>query len=895
MVFDVIIGRSKHDVEKYGKEGTILVGKQYIKMGQTTSLSNPVYMDVAGAHVVFIVGKRGSGKSYSMGAIAEGLSDLPSEIKQNLSIVLLDTMGIYWTMKYPNFQDAELVKQWGFETKSLDVKIYTPSGFYYHYKEEGIPTDFPFSLRPFDVGPHDWCTAFNLDPNSAAGVLITRVVQDLAKAGESYSMDELIQKIRQDKESDQITINIIVNQFEKAKGWEIFSKEGTPLKDIISGGQVTVLDVSPYATMASGWEIKALVVGLICRTLFNQRMLARKTEEFKAVDAAMHYFSKDVEQKMEEPLVWLALDECLPYSSSISTSRGEMKIGKIIDQWMPTIPLKIWGYNVSKKKLGLFPITKVYKKGVRETIELTTETGRKIRCTPDHKVLTRGGFRDAQFTGEIGAPLQLNYSQEKKNIIARLIGHLYGDGWLSANPKQAGFSGKIYPDDLEIIREDLHTIGLSSSKIYSRETASKIKTVGRKEAIVKGTSHSVAASVNVFNFFSKLDVPIGSKTNTKVLVPKWLMRASKQEKAEFLAALFGADGMAPSQSNTWGGDFNPIRLSFNKAEALQSNGLEYAQQIKSLLSDLGIKVSQIKEREGNIRVNGTKSIKFVVTLAKSVENTINFLEKVGYRYCTEKEIKGNRWLSYLRARQQLLQERQKLREKALRIKKKTGLGKRKIGKVLGIPAYQVWTWVDKGNKANLPWSFPNFDEWVQSRCQSNILFEKVISKKNKKIEAVFDLSVDKVHNFVADGFIVHNCHELLPKEGKTAATDALITILREGRQPGISLILASQQPGKIHTDVMTQADTVISHRLTARMDVEALSLLTQSYMRTGLEQEIDLLPRVKGSAVIFDDANERIFPVQIRPRFTWHGGGSPSAIKEKKDFHSDILKKLREM
>src|SRR3989344_5279585 len=62
MVFDVVIGRSKKDVDKYGKEGTVLIGKQYVTMGQTTSLSNPVYLDVAGAHVVFIVGKRGSGK-----------------------------------------------------------------------------------------------------------------------------------------------------------------------------------------------------------------------------------------------------------------------------------------------------------------------------------------------------------------------------------------------------------------------------------------------------------------------------------------------------------------------------------------------------------------------------------------------------------------------------------------------------------------------------------------------------------------------------------------------------------------------------------------------------------------------------------------------------------------
>ena len=40
--------------------------------------------------------------------------------------------------------------------------------------------------------------------------------------------------------------------------------------------------------------------------------------------------------------------------------------------------------------------------------------------------------------------------------------------------------------------------------------------------------------------------------------------------------------------------------------------------------------------------------------------------------------------------------------------------------------------------------------------------------------------------------IVDQAHEFLPNEGKTAATHALVTILREGRQPGISLVLASQ-------------------------------------------------------------------------------------------------------
>src|SRR3989338_3595229 len=39
--------------------------------------------------------------SYTMGVITEGMSDLPPEIKGNISVIMLDTMGIYWTMKYP--------------------------------------------------------------------------------------------------------------------------------------------------------------------------------------------------------------------------------------------------------------------------------------------------------------------------------------------------------------------------------------------------------------------------------------------------------------------------------------------------------------------------------------------------------------------------------------------------------------------------------------------------------------------------------------------------------------------------------------------------------------------------------------------------------------------------
>ena len=42
------------------------------------------------------------------------------------------------------------------------------------------------------------------------------------------------------------------------------------------------------------------------------------------------------------------------------------------------------------------------------------------------------------------------------------------------------------------------------------------------------------------------------------------------------------------------------------------------------------------------------------------------------------------------------------------------------------------------------------------------------------------------------------------------------------------------------------------------------------------------LPDLKGSAIVLDDNSERIYPMRIRPRFTWHGGEPPSAVNVKK-------------
>lgn len=171
---------------------------------------------------------------------------------------------------------------------------------------------------------------------------------------------------------------------------------------------------------------------------------------------------------------------------------------------------------------------------------------------------------------------------------------------------------------------------------------------------------------------------------------------------------------------------------------------------------------------------------------------------------------------------------------------------------------------------------------VISLISRKIFNERMDARKKEEVQ-----SISKGANYLASMDIkktpltwlfIDEAHEFLPLNGKTAASDALIQLLREGRQPGISVVLATQQPGQIHRDVMTQSDIVISHRVTSKPDLDALGYIMQTYLSESIRNYMNDLPSLKGSAIILDDNSERIYPMRVRPRFTWHGGEAPTAI-----------------
>lgn len=313
MPYEVIVGRSPSEQQSLGKEGLIYIGKSYVKMGPTTSLTNKILMDVAHSHVVLVAGKRGSGKSYTLGVIAEEMASLPPEVADNIAVLIYDTMGIFWTMAYPNDKEGELLRSWNIQSKKLPVRIFVPYGHAEEYSKKGIPVTKGFAIKVSELLADDWVMTFGLNYLDPVAIVLQKIVSnlliDLKEKGKEFDLDDIIDSIKQDAQTAQATKNAAVNLFEGARTWGLFSQKGesgTEIREVIEGGKTSIVDLSAYSSIGT-FNVRALVIGLLSKKLFNERMAERKYEEIQSVRHGLEY--ERYQEKREMPLVWLFIDE----------------------------------------------------------------------------------------------------------------------------------------------------------------------------------------------------------------------------------------------------------------------------------------------------------------------------------------------------------------------------------------------------------------------------------------------------------------------------------------------------------------------------------------------------------------------------------------------------------
>lgn len=311
----ISVGRDQEDRDAHGLKGTGIIGRHLVGENEEAHKANPIYFDLARPHVVGVFGKRGTGKSYSMGTLAEEIQT--ADVANNLSTIVIDSMGIYWSMKRPNDRAATMLEDWDLKPKAFDATVYIPEGQVNDFEKKEMPYDDTFTINPGELTAEDWSLAFDIERNSDMGILLERVISALKdKFGEDYGLDH-IKKGLDKFDFDEHTVRALENRFMNAEEWGVFGEESS-LDKFTTRGELSVVDVSMYDELVRG-----LIVGLLGRKILRQRMEARRMEELDEMQGIA---------KNEMPIVWMFIDEAhefLPNKGSTPASKTLLRWVKI--------------------------------------------------------------------------------------------------------------------------------------------------------------------------------------------------------------------------------------------------------------------------------------------------------------------------------------------------------------------------------------------------------------------------------------------------------------------------------------------------------------------------------------------------------------------------------------
>jgi hypothetical protein len=144
-----------------------------------------------------------------------------------------------------------------------------------------------------------------------------------------------------------------------------------------------------------------------------------------------------------------------------------------------------------------------------------------------------------------------------------------------------------------------------------------------------------------------------------------------------------------------------------------------------------------------------------------------------------------------------------------------------------------------------------------------------------------------LEEFVAEGLprtwvLMDEAHVLAASGVSSVASEALVKYAKEGRNYGLSLAVATQQPSALDTRLLSQVETLLSHQLTAPADASVAARSMRSPNPTEIQIDGErsdmegLLRRLGQGEAIFSCGNapglNRSCALAVRPRITAHGG-----------------------
>jgi ribonucleoside-diphosphate reductase alpha chain len=265
----------------------------------------------------------------------------------------------------------------------------------------------------------------------------------------------------------------------------------------------------------------------------------------------------------------------------------------------------------------------VFPTGYRQTMKITLGNGMELKVTPEHRVFTVDGWKEAQQLTQNDTV----YIQSGKGEFAHhdelgeqwgmFLGWLTGDGWLS----KRGDIGMVFGKEDEEVIPRMIEAGKNFSgveaKLFRRENGTSQLFWWRKAFREQLVKLGVKA------------VPAGEKE-----VPETIFTASKQTVVAYLQALFSADGTVYDKDD------------MHRTVRLTSSSKKLLQDVQLLLLNFGIhghiysRSKKLQRLFTYTKKNGeqrTYEGKPFYELILNGNNIVAFKEEIGFKWIARKQ------------------------------------------------------------------------------------------------------------------------------------------------------------------------------------------------------------------------------------------------------------------
>jgi P4 family phage/plasmid primase-like protien len=503
--------------------------------------------------------------------------------------------------------------------------------------------------------------------------------------------------------------------------------------------------------------------------------------------------------------------ECICAGSLVTLSNG-LSI-KIEDMYNSN---NVLGWNEKNNGMTHSNQTVLMDKGVRECVEIVLEDGRTLTLTHDHPVLLNTGkwieagklstsdiiqcgltgvyhqHEDIDWSIDIGYKT-LSYSDNVNETLAfaRILGFLITDGHIHVRDNHACDS--VYFRHIIDAKSFINDINLLTNK------TPKITTTNPRKGFNNGVMYTVTIPNEITRGILTLDgIKHGHRVNTTTGIPTFLLSDDCPITIikEFLGGLFGGDGHAPYLDHNKN-SVHSIGFSQTKTVEYKDSLYQYIDNLKYLLNQCGI---------NNVKIRGDKILYTEQRHEKCIEkgvyigisDLINFHVNIGFRYCVDKATKLEAIASYRNMHDNVSKQYNDLVNQIM-IKSNYQYGKR--GNVKQVVKEECDRFFQNNiilNQNALKMKYSTIIRQMRTgvdthkfshslvcgiheylkRVNAHHYFGKGMYHITQDVEyipgitlrvagvkrdigekQVYDISVNDVHTFVANGIVVHNCQD----------------------------------------------------------------------------------------------------------------------------------------